>query len=133
MKGAEMVDILYKIPAIELNVSCPNVKQGGMAFGVTCSGISQVVSEVRKVYHKHLMVKLSPNVTNIAEIAQLVETAIGGRAVSKIYIDNRVYDYDAGTVFMDLMNECEKTGDYINNVVEARMGAGRHAIRFTTA
>ncbi len=83
VKGAEMVDSLEKIPAIELNVSCPNVKQGGMAFGVTCSGISQVVSEVRKVYRKHLMVKLSPNVTNIAEIALAAEFA-GADSVSLI-------------------------------------------------
>ena len=83
VKGAEMVDALEKIPAIELNVSCPNVKQGGMAFGVTTTGISQVVSEVRKVYHKHLMVKLSPNVTNIAEIAMAAEAA-GADSVSLI-------------------------------------------------
>ena len=83
VKGAEKVDALEKIPAIELNVSCPNVKQGGMAFGVTCAGISQVVSEVRKVYHKHLMVKLSPNVTNIAEIALAAE-ASGADSVSLI-------------------------------------------------
>ena len=83
VKGAEMVNELEKIPAIELNVSCPNVKQGGMAFGVTCAGISQVVSEVRKVYHKHLMVKLSPNVTNIAEIALAAEAA-GADSVSLI-------------------------------------------------
>jgi dihydroorotate dehydrogenase (NAD+) catalytic subunit len=83
VKGAEMVDVLDKIPAIELNVSCPNVKQGGMAFGVTCAGIAQVVSEVRKVYHKHLMVKLSPNVTNIAEIALAAEAA-GADSVSLI-------------------------------------------------
>ena len=83
VKGAEMVDALEKIPAIELNVSCPNVKQGGMAFGVTTAGISQVVSEVRKVYHKHLMVKLSPNVTNIAEIALAAE-ASGADSVSLI-------------------------------------------------
>ena len=83
VRGAEMIDALDKIPAIELNVSCPNVKQGGMAFGVTCSGISQVVSEVRKVYQKHLMVKLSPNVTNIAEIALAAE-ASGADSVSLI-------------------------------------------------
>ncbi len=83
VKGAEMVDALDKIPAVELNVSCPNVKQGGMAFGVTTTGISQVVSEVRKVYHKHLMVKLSPNVTNIAEIALAAEAA-GADSVSLI-------------------------------------------------
>ena len=83
VKGAEMVDALDKIPAIELNVSCPNVKQGGMAFGVTTTGIAQVVSEVRKVCHKHLMVKLSPNVTNIAEIALAAEAA-GADSVSLI-------------------------------------------------
>ena len=83
VKGTEMVDALEKVPAIELNVSCPNVKQGGMAFGVTTTGIAQVVSEVRKVYHKHLMVKLSPNVTNIAEIALAAETA-GADSVSLI-------------------------------------------------
>lgn len=83
VRGAEMIDALDKIPAIELNVSCPNVKQGGMAFGVTTEGISQVVSEVRKVYHKHLMVKLSPNVTNIAEIALAAEAA-GADSVSLI-------------------------------------------------
>lgn len=81
--AAEMINELDKIPAIELNVSCPNVRQGGMAFGVTCSGISQVVAEVRKAYHKHLMVKLSPNVTNIAEIAQAAE-ASGADSVSLI-------------------------------------------------
>lgn len=81
--AAEMIDELDNIPAIELNVSCPNVRQGGMAFGVTCSGISQVVTEVRKAYHKHLMVKLSPNVTNIAEIAQAAE-ASGADSVSLI-------------------------------------------------
>lgn len=80
---AECVNELDKIPAIELNVSCPNVKQGGMAFGVTCEGITQVVSAVRKAYQKHLMVKLSPNVTNIAEIALAAEAA-GADSVSLI-------------------------------------------------
>ena len=81
--AAAKIDLLDDIPAIELNVSCPNVKQGGMAFGVTCSGIEQVVKAVRKVYHKHLMVKLSPNVTNIAEIALAAEAA-GADSVSLI-------------------------------------------------
>jgi len=81
--AASKVDALEKIPAIEMNVSCPNVKQGGMAFGVTCSGIEQVVSAVREVYHKHLIVKLSPNVTNIAEIAKAAEAA-GADSVSLI-------------------------------------------------
>ena len=81
--AAAKIDALDNIPAIELNVSCPNVKQGGMAFGVTCSGIEQVVKAVREVYHKHLMVKLSPNVTNIAEIALAAEAA-GADSVSLI-------------------------------------------------
>ncbi|MBQ8760973.1 MAG: dihydroorotate dehydrogenase [Bacteroidales bacterium] len=80
---AERVNALENIPAIELNVSCPNVKQGGMAFGVTCAGIEQVVSAVRKVYDKHLIVKLSPNVTNIAELALSAE-ASGADSVSLI-------------------------------------------------
>lgn len=66
---------LDKIPAIELNISCPNVKEGGMAFGVTAKGAYEVVSAVRAVYSKHLMVKLSPNVTDITEIAGAVEDA----------------------------------------------------------
>ena len=81
--AAAKIDALDDIPAIELNVSCPNVKQGGMAFGVTCSGIEQVVKAVREVYHKHLMVKLSPNVTNIADIALAAEAA-GADSVSLI-------------------------------------------------
>lgn len=81
--AAAKIDALEDIPAIELNVSCPNVKQGGMAFGVTCSGTEQVVKAVREVYHKHLMVKLSPNVTNIAEIALAAEAA-GADSVSLI-------------------------------------------------
>lgn len=81
--AASMIDALGNIPAIELNVSCPNVKQGGMAFGVTCSGIEQVVRAVRDVYHKHLIVKLSPNVTNIADIAMAAESA-GADSVSLI-------------------------------------------------
>ena len=81
--AAAKIDALDAIPAIELNVSCPNVKQGGMAFGVTCSGIEQVVKAVREVYHKHLIVKLSPNVTNIAEIALAAEAA-GADSVSLI-------------------------------------------------
>ncbi|MCQ2308784.1 MAG: dihydroorotate dehydrogenase [Bacteroidales bacterium] len=81
--AATKIDALENIPAIELNVSCPNVKQGGMAFGVTCSGIEQVVRAVRDAYHKHLIVKLSPNVTNIADIAMAAESA-GADSVSLI-------------------------------------------------
>lgn len=80
---AARVDALEKVPAIELNISCPNVKQGGMAFGVTCEGAASVVKAVRKRYHKTLIVKLSPNVTNIVEIARAVE-AEGADSVSLI-------------------------------------------------
>ena len=80
---ARRIDELENIPAIELNISCPNVKQGGMAFGVTCEGARTVVEAVRKAYHKTLIVKLSPNVTNIADIAKAVEDA-GADAVSLI-------------------------------------------------
>jgi dihydroorotate dehydrogenase (NAD+) catalytic subunit len=69
----EKVNELEKIPAIELNISCPNVKEGGMAFGITCPGAEAVTREVRKVYDKTLIVKLSPNVTDISEIARAVE------------------------------------------------------------
>lgn len=74
---------LDNIPAIELNISCPNVKDGGMAFGVTCAGASSVVKAVRKAYPKTLIVKLSPNVTDIAEIARAVESE-GADSVSLI-------------------------------------------------
>ena len=80
---AARIDALEKIPAIELNISCPNVKHGGMAFGVSCEGAASVVKAVRKVYHKTLIVKLSPNVTNIADIARACE-AEGADAVSLI-------------------------------------------------
>lgn len=80
---AEKMASLENIPAIELNISCPNVKQGGMAFGVTCSGAAEVVRAVRKVYPKTLIVKLSPNVTDITEIARAVE-AEGADSVSLI-------------------------------------------------
>lgn len=74
-KVAEMVAQLEDIPAIELNISCPNVKHGGMTFGVDKNLASELVGEIRKIYKKHLIVKLSPNVTNIVEIAQSVEKA----------------------------------------------------------
>lgn len=69
----ERINELDRIPAIELNISCPNVKEGGMAFGVSCPSAEAVVREVRKVYDKPLIVKLSPNVTDITEIAKAVE------------------------------------------------------------
>jgi dihydroorotate dehydrogenase (NAD+) catalytic subunit len=80
---AARIDALDKIPAIELNISCPNVKDGGMAFGVTCCGASSVVRAVRQRFHKTLIVKLSPNVTDITEIARAVE-AEGADSVSLI-------------------------------------------------
>ncbi len=80
---ASIINELENIPAIELNISCPNVKQGGMAFGVTTHGAAEVVSAVRKVYKKTLIVKLSPNVTDITEIARAVEGA-GADSVSLI-------------------------------------------------
>ena len=80
---AERINALENIPAIELNISCPNVKQGGMAFGVTAKGAAEVVSAVRKVYDKTLIVKLSPNVTEITEIARAAEAA-GADSVSLI-------------------------------------------------
>ena len=80
---AARIDALERIPAIELNISCPNVKDGGMAFGVTCAGASSVVKAVRARYHKTLIVKLSPNVTDITEIARSVE-AEGADSVSLI-------------------------------------------------
>ncbi len=80
---AARIDALEKIPAIELNISCPNVRQGGMAFGVSCEGAESVVRAVRKRYSKTLIVKLSPNVTNIADIARVCE-AEGADSVSLI-------------------------------------------------
>lgn len=83
IEGAEMLNELDSIPGIELNISCPNVKEGGMAFGTSCLSASQVVSAVRRVYKKDLMVKLSPNVTSVSEIALAVE-AEGADSVSLI-------------------------------------------------
>ncbi len=83
VKTAEIINELVKIPAIELNISCPNVKQGGMAFGVSSKGACDVISAVRSVYKKTLIVKLSPNVTDITEIARAAE-ASGADSVSLI-------------------------------------------------
>ena len=80
---AARIDALEGIPAIELNISCPNVRQGGMAFGVTTAGAASVVKAVRKRYHKTMIVKLSPNVTDIADIARACE-AEGADSVSLI-------------------------------------------------
>lgn len=80
---AEKIAALDKIPGIELNISCPNVKEGGMAFGTSCMSAASVVKAVRRAYPKTLIVKLSPNVTNISEIACAVE-AEGADSVSLI-------------------------------------------------
>ena len=101
---AARVNELENIRAIELNISCPNVKSGGMAFGVTCDGAASVVREVRKKYDKTLIVKLSPNVTDITEIARAVE-AEGADSVSlintlmgtSIDIEKRCFNLSIGT------------------------------------
>ena len=77
----EKLQPLNKIAAVEINISCPNVKQGGMAFGTTCAGAASVTKEVRKAFNRTMIVKLSPNVTDITEIASAVE-AEGADAVS---------------------------------------------------
>jgi dihydroorotate dehydrogenase (NAD+) catalytic subunit len=74
---------LDKIAAVEINISCPNVKQGGMAYGTTCEGAGTVVNAARKAWKKHLIVKLSPNVTDITSIAKAVETE-GADSVSLV-------------------------------------------------
>lgn len=83
VETASIINELVHIPAIELNISCPNVKQGGMAFGVTAAGAESVVKAVREVYKKTLIVKLSPNVTDITEIARAAEAG-GADSVSLI-------------------------------------------------
>ncbi len=83
VKVCEKLNDLDQINAIEVNISCPNVKQGGMAFGTTCDGAASVTAAVRKAYKKNVIVKLSPNVTSIADIAKSVEDA-GADAVSLI-------------------------------------------------
>jgi len=101
---AARINALDNIPAIELNISCPNVHDGGMAFGVTCEGASSVVKAVRERYHKTLIVKLSPNVTNIVDIAKAVEDA-GADSVSlintlmgtSIDIERRCFNLSIGT------------------------------------
>ncbi len=83
---AEQINDLEYITGIELNISCPNVKEGGMAFGTSCPAAESVVDAVRRVYKKHLMVKLSPNVTDIAEIAKSVE----GKGADSISLINTI-------------------------------------------
>jgi len=83
VETAAKINELENIPGIELNISCPNVKEGGMVFGTSCPSAVAVTTAVRDVYKKHLMVKLSPNVTNVVEIAKGVEGA-GADSVSLI-------------------------------------------------
>ncbi len=83
VETAAIINELDKIPAIELNISCPNVKKGGMSFGVNACAAQEVISAVRDVYKKTLIVKLSPNVTDITEIARAAE-ASGADSVSLI-------------------------------------------------
>ncbi len=83
VKCSEKLANLDKMPAIELNISCPNVKEGGMAFGVSCESAAKVTRAVRDVFPKTLIVKLSPNVTSIADIARAVEDA-GADSVSLV-------------------------------------------------
>jgi len=80
---AEKLNEIDGINMLELNISCPNVKEGGMAFGVSCPSAIAVTSAVREVFHKPIIVKLSPNVTDITEIAKGVEGA-GADAVSLV-------------------------------------------------
>lgn len=101
---ASRINELENIRAIELNISCPNVHDGGMAFGVTCEGAASVVRAVRKAYDKTLIVKLSPNVTSITDIAKAVE-AEGADSVSlintlmgtSIDIERRRFNLSIGT------------------------------------
>ena len=79
----EKLTALDHIRAVEINISCPNVKQGGMAYGTTCEGAAEVTAAVRRAWPRHMIVKLSPNVTSIADIAKAVEAA-GADSVSLI-------------------------------------------------
>ncbi len=83
IRCTEVVARLDKIPAIELNISCPNVKEGGMAFGISCQSAAKITKAIREIYSKTLIVKLSPNVTDIADIARSVE-AEGADSVSLV-------------------------------------------------
>lgn len=105
----EKVNELENIHAIEVNISCPNVKQGGMAFGTTCAGAASVVKAVREAYDKTLIVKLSPNVTNIAEIARAVE-AEGADSVSLV------------NTFLGMAIDVEKRKPYLSTVTGGLSG-----------
>lgn len=106
----EKLNDLDNIHAIEVNISCPNVKQGGMAFGTTCDGAAHVVREVRNAYNKTLIVKLSPNVTNIAEIARAVESE-GADSVSLV------------NTFLGMAIDTETRRPYLSTITGGLSGA----------
>ena len=110
VKVCEKLNDLDGIKAIEINISCPNVKQGGMAFGTTCSGAQSVVREVRKAYDKTMIVKLSPNVTDITEIARAVEDC-GAEAVSLT------------NTFLGMAIDVERMKPYLSTITGGLSGA----------
>lgn len=110
VKVCEKLNDLDGIKAIEINISCPNVKQGGMAFGTTCSGAQSVVREVRKAYNKTMIVKLSPNVTDITEIARAVEDC-GADAVSLT------------NTFLGMAIDVERMKPYLSTITGGLSGA----------
>lgn len=110
VKVCEKLIPLDGIKAVEVNISCPNVKQGGMAFGTTCSGAQSVVKEVRKAWNKIMIVKLSPNVTDIAEIARAVEDS-GADAVSLT------------NTFLGMAIDVEKMRPYLSTITGGLSGA----------
>lgn len=110
VKVCEKLNDLDGIKAIEINISCPNIKQGGMAFGTTCSGAQSVVREVRKAYDKTMIVKLSPNVTDITEIARAVEDC-GADAVSLT------------NTFLGMAIDVERMKPYLSTITGGLSGA----------
>lgn len=110
VKVCEKLNDLDGIKAIEINISCPNVKQGGMAFGTTCLGAQSVVREVRKAYNKTMIVKLSPNVTDITEIARAVEDC-GADAVSLT------------NTFLGMAIDVERMKPYLSTITGGLSGA----------
>ena len=110
VKVCEKLNELNGIKAIEINISCTNVKQGGMAFGTTCSGAQSVVREVRKAYDKTMIVKLSPNVTDITEIARAVEDC-GADAVSLT------------NTFLGMAIDVERMKPYLSTITGGLSGA----------
>ncbi len=101
---------LDKIPAVEINISCPNVKQGGMAFGTTTAGAAEVTKAVRSAFPRTVIVKLSPNVTSITDIAKAVE-AEGADAVSLI------------NTMMGMAIDVERQRPYLSTVTGGLSGA----------